>query len=153
MKAKTCYLISNRENNKRINFNVDITTKDEYDESQLTNLKKISFKNKKNHFNETSKDTKKNKTISFLDKMNNIQEDISAFSPCINELKVKADITTTVQNMFKNDVNCFELLDNYLNNYSRERNENLLSMYEFLYHKLKYKNDIKTERQLYECNV
>lgn len=116
-------------------------------------MKKISFRNKKNYFNENSKDTKKNKTISFLDKMNNTQEDISAFSPCINELKVKADITTTVQNMFKNDVNCFELLDNYLNNYSRERNENLLSMYEFLYHKLKYKNDIKTERQLYECNV
>ena len=161
MKTETDYPISSRINidyknfsinNKIINFNDEVPVKAEYDKNRLTNLKKINSRNIKNYFNQNFKNTHKNKTISFSDKVNNKQDGFAIPSQCINELKVKADIATTAQNMFNNNINCFALLDNYLNNYSKTKYENLLNMYEFLYCKLKYKNNNKTGKQLYECN-
>ena len=50
----------------------------------------------------------------------------------MEELKLKADITNIVQNMFKNEINSYDGLDNLLEDYSKKKYKKILDMYKFL---------------------
>ena len=64
----------------------------------------------------------------------NYNGDKRNFPKYMKELKLKADITNIVQNMFKNEVNCYDGLDKFWKNYSKQKK--ILDMYKFLLERL-----------------
>ena len=54
----------------------------------------------------------------------------------MEELKLKADITSLVQNMFKNEINCYDGLDKFLDNYYQGKNKKMLDMYKYMLDRL-----------------
>ena len=111
--------------------------------------KKISFKNKiyKSLGNNGQKfltnnlsDKDSSDSLSIDDLINkvNYQGDKNNFPRYMEELKLKADITSIVQNMFKNEINSYDGLERFLENYSKtkEKYEKTLNMYKYLLKRL-----------------
>ena len=62
------------------------------------------------------------------------------FPKYIEELKLKADITTMVQNMFKNEINGYDGLSKFFENYSKNKSKKILDMYKYLIIRLLQEN-------------
>lgn len=71
----------------------------------------------------------------FINKVN-YNGNINNFSKYLEELKLKADITNIVQNMFKNEINSYDGLDKLLEDYSKKKYKKILDMYKFLLERL-----------------
>ena len=56
------------------------------------------------------------------------------FPKYMKELKLKADITSIVQNMFKNEINSYDGLDKFLDNFSKKKK--ILDLYKLLLERL-----------------
>jgi hypothetical protein len=111
--------------------------------------KKLSFKNKiynglgndgQKYLNNNLSDKDSSDSLSIDDLINkvNYQGDKNNFPRYMEELKLKADITSIVQNMFKNEINSYDGLERFLENYSKtkEKYEKTLNMYKFLLKRL-----------------
>lgn len=66
----------------------------------------------------------------------NYNGDKTYFPKYIEELKLKADITNIVQNMFKNEINSYDGLDKMIENHSKKKCKKILDMYKFLLERL-----------------
>ena len=82
--------------------------------------------------NFSDKDSSDSMSIDDLINKVNYKGDKDNFPKYIEELKLKADITTLVQNMFKNEINSYDGLEKFLQNYSKKKYEKILNMYKFL---------------------
>ena len=71
----------------------------------------------------------------FINKVN-YKGDKKDFPKYMEELRLKADITNIVQNMFKNEINSYDGLDKLLEDYSKQKYKKILNMYKFLLDKL-----------------
>lgn len=80
----------------------------------------------------------------------NYNGNMKNFPSYIKELKLKAEITTLVQNMFKTEINCYEKLDMLLNSQSKKRDENVINMYKYLIEKLLRKNQKIIDNKIYK---
>jgi len=78
----------------------------------------------------------------------NYTGDRNNFYRYLEELKLKADITTIVQNMFKSEINSYNGLEKYLENNTQAKNKKILEMYKFLFEKLIQKNQNKINDKL-----
>ena len=58
------------------------------------------------------------------------------FGKYMEELKLKAEITSLVQNMFKNEMNCYDGLDKFLDSYYNGKNKKILDMYKYMFDRL-----------------
>lgn len=90
-------------------------------------------------------------SISIDDLINkvNYTGDKNNFPKYIEELKLKADITNIVQNMFKNEINSFNGLEQFFENSLLDKNKKILNMYKFLLNRLIQKNSKKlTDKEL-----
>ena len=58
------------------------------------------------------------------------------FGKYMEELKLKAEITSLVQNMFKNEMNCYDGLDKFLDSYYKGKNKKILDMYKYMLDRL-----------------
>ena len=94
-------------------------------------------KNNKYSDNESS-ENKSNDSINIDDLINkvNYTGEKKDFGKYMEELKLKADITSLVQNMFKNEVNCYDGLDKFLDSYYKGKNKKILDMYKHLLDRL-----------------
>ncbi len=82
--------------------------------------------------NLSDKDSSDSLSIDDLINKVNYHGDKDNFAKYMEELKLKADITTIVQNMFKNEINSYDRLNIFLENYSKEKYVKILNMYKFL---------------------
>ena len=117
---------------------------------------KRAFKNKiysnmenyKQDIDFTDKDSLDTLNIDDLINKVNYTGDKKDFYLYLEELKLKADITTIVQNMFKSEINSYNGLEKYLKNDSPAKNKKILDMYKFLFEKLIQKNQSKINDKL-----
>ena len=58
------------------------------------------------------------------------------FGKYMEELKLKADITSLAQSMFKNQINCYVGLDNFLDDYYKGKSKKVLDMYKYMLDRL-----------------
>ena len=70
----------------------------------------------------------------------NYEGDKKNFPQYMEELKLKADITSMIQNMFKNEINGYDRLDKFMKNYSRNKNKKILNMYKYVLNRLIQEN-------------
>ena len=70
----------------------------------------------------------------------NYEGDKKNFLHYIEELKLKADITSMIQNMFKNEINGYDRLDKFMKNYSKNKNKKILNMYKYVLNRLIQEN-------------
>ena len=70
----------------------------------------------------------------------NYEGDKKNFPQYIEELKLKADITSMIQNMFKNEINGYDKLDKFMKNYSKNKNKKILNMYKYVLNRLIQEN-------------
>lgn len=96
----------------------------------------------------TDKDSFDTLNIDDLINKVNYTGDKNDFYTYLEELKLKADITTIVQNMFKSEINSYNGLEKYLENDSQSKNKKILDMYKFLFEKLIQKNQSKINDKL-----
>ena len=70
----------------------------------------------------------------------NYEGDKKNFPQYMEELKLKADITSMIQNMFKKEINGYDRLDKFMKNYSRNKNKKILNMYKYVLNRLIQEN-------------
>ena len=115
--------------------------------TKIINCKKNSYNyNKKEAFSNISiyseNDEKNNDYLKkdFSDELNideimkktNYYGDKENFLNYLQELKIKSDITTLVQNLYNNDIYSFDSLNRSIENYYTEKNSKILDMYKYL---------------------
>lgn len=148
--------LNNGKNNNYINY---INAKTNYKKNVNTfnqkNRIENAFKNKNNksfkqkvyrglenngykYLKNSSSESNSFESISLDELINkvNYNGDKKNFPKYIEELKLKADITTIVQNMFKNELNSYDGLDKFLDNYYKKKNKKIISMYKYLLERL-----------------
>ena len=112
------------------------------------NKKYSNMENFKQDIDFTEKDSFDTLNIDDLMNKVNYTGDKNDFYRYLEELKLKADITTIVQNMFKSEINSYNGLEKYLENNSQAKNKKILDMYKFLFEKLIQKNQNKINDKL-----
>jgi hypothetical protein len=112
------------------------------------NKKYSNMENFKQDIGFTDKDSFDTLNIDDLMNKVNYTGDKNDFYRYLEELKLKADITTIVQNMFKSEINSYNGLEKYLENNSQAKNKKILDMYKFLFEKLIQKNQNKINDKL-----
>ena len=65
-------------------------------------------------------------------KKTNYYGDKENFLNYLQELKIKSDITTLVQNLYNNDIYSFDSLNRSIENYYTEKNSKILDVYKYL---------------------
>jgi len=127
--------------NYRKNINIFNLKSSVYNPFKIRNKKAFKHKiycgldyNGKKYLGNNISDNDSSDSISIddlIDKVN-YKGDKDNFPKYIEELKLKADITSLVQNMFKNEINSYDGLEKFLQNYSKKKYEKILNMYKFL---------------------
>ena len=112
------------------------------------NKKYSNMENYKQDIGFTEKDSFETLNIDDLIDKVNYTGDKNDFYRYLEELKLKADITTIVQNMFKSEINSYNGLEKYLENNYQAKNKKILDMYKFLFEKLIQKNQNKINDKL-----
>lgn len=107
-----------------------------------------NMENYKQDIGFTDKDSFDSLNIDDLINKVNYTGDKNGFYRYLEELKLKADITTIVQNMFKSEINSYNGLEKYLENNTQAKNKKILEMYKFLFEKLIQKNQNKINDKL-----
>ena len=94
-------------------------------------------KNNKYSDNESSENNS-NDSINIDDLINkvNYTGEKKDFGKYMEELKLKAEITSLVQNMFKNEMNCYDGLGKFLDSYYNGKNKKILDMYKYMFDRL-----------------
>ena len=107
-----------------------------------------NMENYKQDIGFTEKDSFDSLNIEDLINKVNYTGDKNGFYRYLEELKLKADITTIVQNMFKSEINSYNGLEKYLENNTQAKNKKILEMYKFLFERLIKKNQNKISDKL-----
>ena len=136
-------LINIKTNNYKKNVNSFNQTNRIYNNFNGKNNKSFKHKiycgfknNGKKYLLNNSLENNSFESISIDDLINkvNFNGDKRDFPKYMKELKLKADITNIVQNMFKNEINCYDGLDKFLESYSKKKK--ILDVYKFLLERL-----------------
>ena len=83
----------------------------------------------------------------------NYEGEENNFIQYLEELKLQSDITNTVQNMFKIEINGYEALDKLMREHYMNKNKKILDMYKYLFERLIQINQHKIkEKEIEEFN-
>ena len=136
-------LINARGNNYKKNINSFNQTNRIYNDYIGKNNKSFKHKiyygfenNGKKYLLNNSLENNSFESISIDDLINKVKYngDKRNFPKYMKELKLKADITRIVQNMFKNEINSYDGLNVFLENYTKKKK--ILDIYKFLLERL-----------------
>ena len=97
--------------------------------SEINNNKTKIINCKNNSY---KKDFSDELNIDEIMKKTNYYGDKENFLNYLQELKIKSDITTLVQNLYNNDIYSFDSLNRSIENYYTEKNSKILDMYKYL---------------------
>ena len=116
----------------------------------LNKIDKIKELKKENEKNATiiEENSNKNFTIEYLMELVDYKGKINNFPNYLKELKLKADITTTVQNMIKDKNDNHNEINKYFG--IKEKNKEILKKYKFVINRLKPDKDILSTKKEYD---